>query len=803
MLLISQCVSERPALSATLQTENVPSDAIPFEIQGPTTVQLPQKSLQLKIVLNSPRAASNLTYYWEVLEGGEVAAAEATYTEQILTLVNLKEGKMRWRAKVTGNDGSSHRDVAVTILPPKQPNRPPKVHINPSSPVLATEGDEVVLDAGGSSDEDGGPLDFDWKLLNGPVFLLPAINSAVLKLDSLTKGNYTFEVTVKDKQGATDSGTVNVLVAPKRDDPPKAQISDCSDLVPRSSIDVRLPVKTLSLCANTSTDDYGISTYKWFRVDNLTSQLAVDFTGSTTPVLSLANLQPNEKVGPYVFLLTVYDAKNQNDSAKISIMVNKAVNQVPIPYAGPNQTVSLSELLDQSVVLSGNVKDDGEIISYEWTQLKGPANVEFLNQDKIKCTAKGLVEGLYQFQLNVTDDGGLTAASDTFVNVLNTKNEPPIARARNVTVYLPSSLAVLNGSESTDDAGIMHYFWSPHDDVPVCINMLGESYEKPELLLAGLIPGQFLFDLTVSDHSDATNTTTVQLTVLVGEELQNSVEMFIESESNVTYRRREKLELSIEDAIRMKVDEADQVKVHFTDFSQEPRMGKLRAVFYVKYITKEASHAKARQVTESTVSGKVLSGEEVVSILRAEVNMLREFEIESIDTLFCTIDCSGHGICSNFSKQCTCDRYWMPNLFHYFVSGGVHDCSWSMLYFGIAVFMLGLLLPRLLCCLMYRRASAIAKWSDDKRAALRRRRRKRFRRNGDDTNLTVMNGNGKSNDQSSSYSLLMGSESLSSDTEIDQTKNGQPEVKKEVAPVAGTLPGTEVRERYSTISFDE
>lgn len=107
----------------------------------------------------------------------------------------------------------------------------------------------------------------------------------------------------------------------------------------------------------------GIVSYKWFRIDNLTSQLAVDFQGlclflrgwdfsffgalcvfryckwwrqiplfflgSTTPELSLTNLQPNENVGPYVFLLTVFDTSNQNDSAKVAIMVNKAINHVP------------------------------------------------------------------------------------------------------------------------------------------------------------------------------------------------------------------------------------------------------------------------------------------------------------------------------------------------------------------------------------------------------------------------------------------------------------------------------------------
>lgn len=57
-------------------------------------------------------------------------------------------------------------------------------------------------------------------------------------------------------------------------------------------------------------------------------------------------------------------------------------------------------------------------------------------------------------------------------------------------------------------------------------------------------------------------------------------------------------------------------------------------------------------------------------------------------------------------------------------------------------------------------------------------------------------------DPSSSYSLLIGSESLSSDTEIDQMKGVHPEKDKVTTLNDNSPSGTDLRERFSTVSFD-
>ncbi len=92
--------------------------------------------------------------------------------------------------------------------------------------------------------------------------------------------------------------------------------------------------------------------------------------------------------------------------------------RVAVADAGGNHTVTLPE---NSLVLDGNVRDDGSIVHYAWTQLGGPNAVQWLNADKAKSTVSDLEQGTYHFRFNVTDDGGLSAYADTFVFVVRSE----------------------------------------------------------------------------------------------------------------------------------------------------------------------------------------------------------------------------------------------------------------------------------------------------------------------------------------------------------------------------------------------
>ncbi|WP_254274047.1 PKD domain-containing protein [Haloarcula marina] len=109
----------------------------------------------------------------------------------------------------------SEDDTETTTLTIEQANRPPTADAGDDRTVA--EVTAVELNATGSADPDGDPLTYRWTEATNtgvtltdadtatPTFTSPAVDSAT---------TLTFEVTVTDESGATDTDTVNVTVQP-------------------------------------------------------------------------------------------------------------------------------------------------------------------------------------------------------------------------------------------------------------------------------------------------------------------------------------------------------------------------------------------------------------------------------------------------------------------------------------------------------------------------------------------------------------------------------------------------------------
>ncbi|MDQ6608725.1 MAG: PKD domain-containing protein, partial [Bacteroidota bacterium] len=137
-------------------------------------------------------------------------------------------------------------------------------------------------------------------------------------------------------------------------------------------------------------------------------------------------------------------------------------NKPPNANAGLDQKIALPK---DSVLLDGTASTDpdGKIISYKWIKISGPASSSIINPDSSKTFVKNLLMGVYDFELTVTDYGGLSA-KDTVQIIVNdpAHNQPPVANAgSDQTITLPVDSVLLNGNLSFDpDGTIVSYQWT-------------------------------------------------------------------------------------------------------------------------------------------------------------------------------------------------------------------------------------------------------------------------------------------------------------------------------------------------------
>jgi lysophospholipase L1-like esterase len=100
-------------------------------------------------------------------------------------------------------------------------------------------------------------------------------------------------------------------------------------------------------------------------------------------------------------------------------------NQPPVANAGADISITLPS---NSITLNGSGTDaDGNIASYQWNKISGPTPYSISTPGAASTTVNNLEQGIYQFELTVTDNGGLTAKDIISVTVNAAPPPPPPA----------------------------------------------------------------------------------------------------------------------------------------------------------------------------------------------------------------------------------------------------------------------------------------------------------------------------------------------------------------------------------------
>jgi hypothetical protein len=262
---------------------------------------------------------------------------------------------------------------------------------------------------------------------------------------------------------------------------------------------VTMPVTGINLNGSASTDPDGtITLYSWAKRSGPDAEIVTP-NSAHTGVIDIEQ-------GVYVFELTVTDDKGAIASDTVVITVNPAPappNQPPVANAGADMTVVLSPT--NAVILKGDASadPDGTIIGFTWKQLPGgPNQSTIVSENSIQTALGNLVPGVYEYQLTVVDNLGLTGTDTVKVTVEAPPNQPPVARAGGtVTIQIPATEATLNGSQSFDpDGTIKDYAWKQTDGPP---NASIVNPQSAVTLVKGLVQGTYEFTLTVRDDDGA------------------------------------------------------------------------------------------------------------------------------------------------------------------------------------------------------------------------------------------------------------------------------------------------------------
>lgn len=247
-----------------------------------------------------------------------------------------------------------------------------------------------------ASDVDGTIASYQWTKLSGGMATLSGTTTPSLHVGGLVAGVYTFQLTVTDDLGASNSDEVQVSVISLQNEPPVAYAGP--------NLDVILPQNSAILEGAGTDSDGSVVSYSWTQYGG-TPVLITNAESSTATISGLT-------IGKYYFRLTVTD--NAGATHYDNMLVRVEGNIAPVADAGPNVTVTLPET---SVVLHGTGTDaDGTIAEYAWTQYNGAPAV-ITGAHTASPTISGLTLGRYYFRLTVTDDNGATHYDNMLIRV--------------------------------------------------------------------------------------------------------------------------------------------------------------------------------------------------------------------------------------------------------------------------------------------------------------------------------------------------------------------------------------------------
>ncbi len=183
-------------------------------------------------------------------------------------------------------------------------------------------------------------------------------------------------------------------------------------------------------------------------------------------------------------------------------------NQPPTVNAGANKTYTLP--INSHTFQAIASDPEGGLLTYLWTKQSGPNTFTFSSTTILNPTVSNMVEGVYTFKLQVTDNGGLSTSSNVKITINPKPNQPPVCEAgNNVSLVLPVDNYTFMATASDPDGGQLTYLWTKTSGGNFTItnpNILNPTVDNLEV-------GVYQFTLTVTDDKGVSTSDIITITV--------------------------------------------------------------------------------------------------------------------------------------------------------------------------------------------------------------------------------------------------------------------------------------------------
>ncbi len=454
----------------------------------------------------------SLTFTWTQVAGPVVGLSpDNNSTTPTFDAPNLTtEDHVDLVFELVANDGQLSSGPSTVTIRVNNTNNPP-VAVPTATPASVLEGETVILDGSGSHDPDGNALTYSWAQTGAPpapsVTLAGATSQQAMFVAppvSVLQGQITlsFDLTVDDGKGGTDTKPVSVTVFHKNQPPVAIATAPGTGNVPEGS----------NACLDGSQsydpEDGQNVTFAWVQVPVVGEPpVSLDNADTSGPCF----IAPDVGTGGAVlhFQLTVKDSKGLSNSATVAVNVTY-VNRPPSANAGNPQTVNEGAI----VSLNGSGSDpDGNTLTFEWSHISGPAVTLSDNTDPLAtftappvfCAGDNVV-----MRLTVDDGYGGTAMSDVTISIANVNHAPTANGGGNQNAHT-GEVVTLTGSgddQDQEEVSSLTFHWEQVSNGAPTVTLNPANGSGPTVSFTapdvGVSSAGLKFKLTVADGCGGT-----------------------------------------------------------------------------------------------------------------------------------------------------------------------------------------------------------------------------------------------------------------------------------------------------------